>query len=195
MLFLLKLNEYNLNNGIKVNGLTDPVILASLRTRDDCMRSDDFIEFVCSYNNHWVCVASGSPMYPTNVGICLFDSMARTHIDTELGTTCSLITSCDRLKKGFLRFRMQKVQQQNASLCGYYALANAIALCLGLDPGMLEFTESDLREHFIEVVYHQKPMSMFPHKKRRIRSEQIKRRYHTFELRNFMLTDREYYLT
>ncbi len=138
-----------------------------------------------SNSNHWVCVASGLPMEPTNepdVDIFLFDSIPRTHIDAQLGTTCALMLNQDRLRnKSNLTFRIQKVQEQKSDLCGYYALANAMALCLGLDPEMLVFNESDLREHFISVMYDQKPLSMFPHEKMLIKDNQLAK-YQTFQL-------------
>ncbi len=185
MLFLLKLKEYNSNHGIKVNGLTDPALIASLPLRDDYARPNKFIEVVMSNSNHWVCVASGLPMDPADgpdVDISLFDSMPRTYIDAQLGTTCALMVSQDRLRnKSHLTFRVPTVQEQKSDLCGYYALANAMALCLGLDPEMLVFNESDLREHFISVMFDQKPMSMFPHEKMLIKVNQLAK-YQTFQL-------------
>ena len=47
--------------------------------------------------------------------------------------------------------------------CGYYAVANVFALLLGMRPEELAFNETAPRAHFIDVVFNNKEITMFPH--------------------------------
>ena len=121
--------------------------------------------------------------------IGLFDSNRRSSIDVQLGTSCSLILERERLGKGYITFKLRKTQIQRQSLCGYFALANAMAFCNGLDPEMLIFNERELKEHFIQIIYHDKNISMFPYQ---VITKVITR--HTifrFYLKNVQLTERQ----
>jgi len=135
------------------------------------MRQENFVEVLNSNNNHWVCVAAGLNI--ANEDIFLFDSMSRNVIDRQLGTTCSLLDVLPRLKKGHLIFRNQKVSRQRERFCGYFALANAIALCLGLDPERNVFDENQIQNHFIDKVYRNQPMAMFPHRVKKKTTKQL----------------------
>jgi len=189
--FLLRIREYFESQNTAYFGLNDPIVLAGLRIGNINMRAENFVEVLNSSRNHWVCVAGGLA-FP-NQDICLFDSMTRSSIDPQLGTTCSLIVVPTRLAKGNLIFRIQKVGKQRRSFCGYYALANAMAICLGLDPEQLIFDELQLREHFINIIHHNQPMSMFPYNlKKRVNNTNHKNLI--FDLSRVELTDRQYYL-
>ena len=78
---------------------------------------------------------------------------------------------------------------QKANLCGYFSLANAMALCFGLDPEELIFAENAIRDHFINIMFYNQEMSMFPHS--------VKKKYKTnhahlrFDLKDVELTDRQ----
>ncbi len=190
--FLDKIKEFLEINNIVFQGLRDPTVLTALRTDNINMRKDNFVEVVFSNNNHWVCVAAGLNI--ADEDICLFDSMSRNVIDVQLGTTCSLLTVLPRLEKGHLIFRMQKVSRQRRNFCGYFALANAMALCLGLDPESLIFEENQLRNHFINIIYNNQPTAMFPHTfKQRINKTANK--LLIFELQNAQYTDRQLNIT
>jgi len=190
--FLDKIKEFLEINNIVFQGLRDPTVLTALRTDNINMRKDNFVEVVFSNNNHWVCVAAGLNI--ADEDICLFDSMSRNVIDVQLGTTCSLLTVLPRLEKGHLIFRMQKVSRQRRNFCGYFALANAMALCLGLDPESLIFEENQLRNHFINIIYNNQPTAMFPHTfKQRINKTTNK--LLIFELENAQYTDRQLNIT
>ena len=142
------------SENILFNGLNDPVYISGLRISNDHMRTENFVEVVISNDNHWVCITGSGEDSSNAQDISLFDSMRRLQIDKRLGTTCSLITVRSRLEKGYLIFRVHKTQKQRAQYCGYFALANAMALCTGLIPEMLVFAEISLREHFINIMYN-----------------------------------------
>lgn len=178
--FLLKMKDYFNLIQIDFNGLNDPLLTTSLRFhRRDNLRKESFVEVLNSGHNHWVTVASGLPFDGQDV--CLFDSMPRRNIDPQLGTTTSLLCDLSRLEKGFLIFRVQNIQTQKNQRCGYFALANAMALCNGLNPENLIFSENAIRDHFINIMFHNQPMSMFPYSERRVIRD-MKRNHLIFEL-------------
>ncbi len=186
--FLEKIKEYLEINNIEFQGLRDPTVLTALRTDNINMRHENFVEVLFSNNNHWVCVAAGLNI--ANEDICLFDSMSRNVIDVQLGTTCSLLTALPRLEKGHLIFRNQNVTKQRRHFCGYFALANAMALCLGLDPERIIFEENQLRNHFINIIFKNQTMAMFPYRfKQRVNNSTNK--LLIFELANAEYTDRQ----
>jgi len=111
--------------------------------------------------------------------LSLFDSMSRRSIDPQLGTLTSLICERSMLAKGYLTYRV---------FYGYFALANAMALCIGLNPEDLVFTETDLRDHFIRIMYHDAAISMFPYmEKPRLRQKANK--YLRFDLKKVQLIE------
>jgi hypothetical protein len=61
--------------------------------------------------------------------------------------------------------------------CGYYALANATALLYGLNPGQLVYDENSLRNHYIQIVFFNKELSMFPYE---VKSEATQNENHIF---------------
>jgi len=186
--FLSKIKEYFYTNNIEFQGLRDPTVLTALRTDNLNMRQDNFVEVLFSNNNHWVCVAAGLKI--ANEDLCLFDSMPRKKIDSQLGTTCSLISALTRLEKGHLIFKIQKVSKQRASFCGYFALANAMALCLKLDPESLIYDEDELRNHFINIIFYNQPIAMFPYTVKQ-RISKTAYNFLTFEMEDVEYTDRQ----
>ncbi len=45
--------------------------------------------------------------------------------------------------------------------CGYFSLANATALCYKLDPETMEFDENKIRQHYINIMFNNFPLTMF----------------------------------
>ena len=141
-----------------VNGLEDPLMIKYFKNNK---KTEDFVRVMISNDNHWVCVAGG--LYNGQEDVCLFDSSPRASIDHVLGQNIANVVT-DRIKsKRFIRIRLLNTQKQQACFCGYFALANATALCYGLDPERILFNENEIRKHFIDCVYNGKKLSMFPH--------------------------------
>ena len=92
--FLEKLKQHSTSNGIFVNGLHNPIELMSKKVIPS--RSESFVEILNSNQNHWVCVAAGICIEDEDV--CLFDSMSRKSIDSQLGKTVADLVVTDRLK-------------------------------------------------------------------------------------------------
>jgi hypothetical protein len=155
-----------------VNGLEDPLMI----THENYMKkyfntikkTDDFVRVMISNNNHWVCVAGGLQM--ENEDVCLYDSSPRYSIDSILGKNIANVVS-DRVKsRGVIHVRLQNTQKKQECFCGYFALANATALCYGIDPEMILFDEYEIRQHFIDCVYNGNKLSMFPFREKYERS-------------------------
>ena len=113
-----------------------------------------------SRGNHWVTVSGG---IDKNVDFYLYDSMNRSEIDNQLGHYCSLIASEDKLLKGYLTFEVKDTTNQKSELCGYYALAYALALSLNLNPERLNFEESEIIKHYDKILNNEVDLTMFPY--------------------------------
>ena len=144
-----------------VNGLEDPLFISNDFGR--IKKTEYFIRVVISNNNHWVCIAGG--IYGDDdeeEDIFLFDSSPRNVIDKVLGENIGNCLTNRRKSKGKILIRLQNTQKQQDCFCGYFALANATALCFGIDPETLLFDELAIRQHFIDCVYRGKKLTMFP---------------------------------
>ena len=113
---------------------------------------------LCNNFNHWVCIAR---FYQNE--IILYDSLPRKEIDYLLGKTVSNISD---IQGDTILFKQILTTTQKEELCGYFALANATALCYGIDPGTIEFDENEIRNHLISIFFNKKAISMFPFRKK-----------------------------
>ena len=51
--------------------------------------------------------------------------------------------------------------QQNGNDCGLFAIANATALCNGIDPSLVLWRHNDMRQHYLKCIENGK-LEMFP---------------------------------
>ena len=109
--------------------------------------------------NHWVAITDGKNFA---ADICLYDSGSkRTEIDLTLATN---IKNLFNEHNKIVKVKIMKCPKQNDGYsCGYFALANLTALCYGLVPSHLNYDANKIREHFIEIVFKKKKLSMFPY--------------------------------
>ena len=160
--FLRKIALFNSTNNIQILGLSDPIESEYRRQNQIANRfNQPFVEIFMSRRNHWVCVAGG--MDTGDADIFLYDSMDRDTIDNQLGDMCSLILAPEILTKGYIIFDKKRTSRQKQNLCGYFALAHTMAICLGLNVENLAFDENEIRNHFIQIIYHEMEISMFPY--------------------------------
>ena len=67
-----------------------------------------------------------------------------------------------RTKESKLSIEMMNIQKQpNGSDCGLYAIANALAICMGKNPCKIKWTNSLMRSHFRSCLETRK-LTMFP---------------------------------
>ena len=66
--------------------------------------------------------------------------------------------------------------------CGFFALANAVTLCEGLDPEKLHFDQIEIRNHYCDIVYRGNQITPFPSRDVRVSSREIRQLfdYNTF---------------
>lgn len=137
---------------------------------DPIMKDTTFIRICNSDNNHWVCVAGGLEWAPTRknfIDVCLFDSLPRNLIDADLGEQMKefLREDCINKSKKHILIQIRNISQQIKSYtCGYIALANAFALCIGLNPENIEFDEENLKNHYINIMHSNSEFKMFPYR-------------------------------
>ena len=101
-------------------------------------------EFILNENgNHWVLISTiGCPPATVNVYHSLHGSLS-SH------TQC-LIADLLQCKASSFELRYQDVQwQSNGSDCGLFALANASALCNGVEPTKVSFDQYRMQKHLL----------------------------------------------
>lgn len=138
-------------------GLEDPLILAHFPCK--IKKRKVFIRILFdSANDHWVCLTTlGSE--PGQA--FLYDSLKRTNITGELANTI-----CQTLPDGEDRITIKVITAQEQTgnwQCGYFALANATALCFNLKPENLSFDENILRQHYIDMIINNSKLTMPPY--------------------------------
>ena len=145
-----------------INGLEDPILVKNQPY--SLPKHEVFVRVVISRDNHWVCIVGGQ--FIEGEDVCLYDSLSRIAIDCVLGETLAA-TVVIRDFATSLMVRLQRTQRQKENVCGFFALANATAICYGIDPEMIMFDEVEIREHYIGIVFDNKPFSMFPYTPRK----------------------------
>jgi hypothetical protein len=119
-------------------GLEDPLILSREPQRVAVLNR--FVRVVISKAYHLVVVASCNTQFEKG-DIVLLDSSIRSKIDSDLGTVVAYTINPIIKTKGRIVFKLLKTQKQSSCVCGYFALANATALCYGFDPETLVFDQ------------------------------------------------------
>jgi hypothetical protein len=156
--YLKKLRKYLIEINREINGLEDPCII--FNRPDKIVKCDVFVRIFLSRNNHWICL----------VGQCqgkqdfyIYDSLERNEIDECLGNAIKKICPDKKKKKGYFSFKVFDIQMQKRQFCGYFSLAYATSICLGLSPENMIFDEERLRLHYLDIIFHNKPLSLFPY--------------------------------
>jgi hypothetical protein len=108
-------------------------------------------------NNHWVCVRG------FNRQLELYDSYERSSLDEVLAKNIKNTINFQNYESP-LKINVKSVQIQKTACCGFFAVAFAAALCEGLDPQLLLFDETEIKKHFIDILYGRKEYEMFPFK-------------------------------
>ena len=161
------LSDININNFLvklkehfgKEHGLEDPLILTHCPSQEKFKRKD-FVRVIFCSSQHWVCFTSKNSKAHT---FSLYDSCPSEILDELLVETIQK-TVLTEAKDKTIKIIMRDCQEQGGIWqCGYYALANATALLYGLNPGQLVYDENSLRNHYIQIVYLNRQLSMFPH--------------------------------
>ena len=94
---------------------------------------------------HWVCVSNVLTSHPNEV--MLFDSLHSVIVSDKLIVQLtSLLRVSESSDTITVKIRNCARQPHGSSLCGYYAIAAAVALCKGQDPTALRYEPKRLRQ-------------------------------------------------
>ena len=109
-------------------------------------QGDDCVQILHEFGNHWITVSNiGYPPSTINVYDSLHGSLS-TH-------TQHVIADNLQSKTSQITIRNQYCQRQSNSYdCGLFALANATALCNGINPTPLVYIQSVMRKHFMKCI-------------------------------------------
>ena len=129
---------------------------------------DEFLQILNVHGNHWVLLSTiGCPPATINV----FDSLHGTLSPTAQRVVADLL----QCKEAQIIIRYMDVQWQcNGCDCGLFALANATALCAGIEPTSVTFEQAKMRKHFLACL-EENSMMPFPirGKRRRVSPARI----------------------
>jgi len=137
-----------------VNGLENPIIITHMP--GSIIKANDFIRIV-HCKRHWICVKGHEGV------VEIYDSLPRSKIDKFLGNILKKIISSNFLNEITFKAVIKNVQIQKGENCGFFALAFAYALCIGLDPEEMHFDEEKIRNHYFDIIFNNKEMNMFPY--------------------------------
>ena len=131
---------------------------------------DEFIQILNLNNNHWILISTiGCPAATVNV----YDSLHGT-LPSRAQRLVADILQC---QSTHITVRYPDTQwQSNSHDCGLFTLANATALCAGLDPCTLSFEHAKMRDHYLNCI-RAGILLPFPlrSKRRRINRPQLQR--------------------
>jgi hypothetical protein len=142
-------------------GLEDPLIIANFI--ENIPKKRAFIRVVhCGENNHWVCISSSKGTKSITCLATLYDSYHRMDITGELARVLAeTIDKKDTNQSSIVRWADTQLQTGKWQ-CGYFSLANATALCYKQDPETMVFDENQIRQHYINIMFNNFPLTMFP---------------------------------
>ena len=106
-------------------------------------KADNFIQIINVSRSHWVCASNiGCPKNVVNV----YDSIPAYSISSpslKRQLAAILHTQAPSFDVNFIN-----VQRQNGSNdCSLFAIANTVSLCLGNDPHMLQYDQTQMRNY------------------------------------------------
>ena len=121
----------------------------------DVHQEKEFVQILNLSASHWITISTVDCPLGT---IRVYDSL-------QLGLNSSL----KRLIADLMFHQGKKIkieyvnmqQQRGPNDCGLFAIATATALCNGIDPNKLEFTQKGMRQHFANAI-EMKMLSPFP---------------------------------
>ena len=121
---------------------------------------NDFVQIINVSGQHWVC-ASNMNCPPGVVDV--YDSIPAYSIGSQ-----SLHLQLAAILRTQFHIHFMDVQcQSGGSDCGLFAIANATALCGGLDPHLQNFEQSKMREH-LKKCFLENRLEFFPESQRRL---------------------------
>ena len=135
----------------KIGGLENTLVLMHSPLVQKASQCDN-VYIVCESNAHWVCAK-----YTCRRNVFLiYDSMQGTIVSRNVQEQLEKVGHCGA------EFRMKSMQQQHGSDdCGLFAIAVAVDMAHGIDPGRAMYHQPLMRRHLIKC-FDQQVMAPFP---------------------------------
>jgi hypothetical protein len=135
----------------KIGGLENTLVLMHSPLVQKALQCDN-IYIVCESNAHWVCAK-----YTCRRNVfMLYDSLQGTVVSRNVQMQLEKVGRCGA------EFSMQSMQrQQGSDDCGLFAIAVAVDLAHGVDPGRAMYRQGLMRRHLIKC-FDQQVMTIFP---------------------------------
>ena len=152
--------------GDKIEGLQD---LCLTRTLALNVCSGEFVQVLNKGDCHWYTISTIGCQHPATVRV--YDSASKYITYRNKEEIVSLLCSPER--KITLHYMNVHIQMGGTD-CGLFSLANATALCHGVDPTSCIYDQQQMRKHFWHCLTN-RTMELFPlHRKRRIMAQPVK---------------------
>ena len=139
------------------NGLTDTICLSEQSRWNS--KTNNFVQVVNVSGNHWVCTANiGCGQSTVNV-YCSMPTLSIQSMSLRRQVSVILQTQVRSFELKFINVQ----RQIGANDCGLFAIANVTSLCLGSDPHLLRYDQSQMRNHLCKC-FENNLMTVFPEK-------------------------------
>ena len=152
-LMIITLVQHNIFYGNNIQGLQCTTL--QYTQTYDVQGSREFVQCLHVFDNHWISISTVK--CPSNV----YDSLnLRLSISTK-----KIVAVLLQTKNNFITIEYVNIKFQSGhSDCGLFVIANATAICNGMDPAYLEFKQGLMREH-LKNAFDKKFLTPFPAKK------------------------------
>ncbi|XP_065681701.1 uncharacterized protein LOC124811080 [Hydra vulgaris] len=139
----------------EMDGLQDPILCFAGQCNSAPFTSRGFVQiFNDEIKGHWITVAN---QHCKEGKINIYCSLQLTP-----SKECTRsIAKFARLQCATIELNINNVSRQKDLLCGFYAIANCVTLCLGKDPCNFTYKESVMRQHLLTCL-EKKHIIQFP---------------------------------
>ncbi|XP_065661070.1 uncharacterized protein LOC136084629 isoform X1 [Hydra vulgaris] len=140
---------------LDVDGLEDPILCFAGQCNSVPLSKRGYVQiFNDETKGHWITVANQhckDGKINIYCSLQLIPSKECTHS----------ISKFARIQCAVMELHINNVSRQREMLCGFYAIANCVSLCLGKDPCNFTYRESVMRQHLLACLEN-KCITQFP---------------------------------
>ena len=130
-----------------LDGLQDVLTFPSSRPLAGACEKK-FIQIVNVRNSHWITLSNVFTTRANGDEVCVYDSMRPSKFDPALKTLASSMLR----KEKFYLTAVEVSKQDGGNDCGLFACAFATSLLLGHNPISFDYTQQNLRKHFMRCI-------------------------------------------
>ncbi|XP_065683522.1 uncharacterized protein LOC124813178 [Hydra vulgaris] len=126
--------------------------------------SGKFVQIFNVRNSHWVLISNVTSDNGSS-SVQYYDSLFTGFNKSTVPLLVHRVARSMLINEGiaFINLEVMRCQNQdNGNDCGLHAIANATALCHGIDPSGILWEQNSMRSHFLKCVENRK-LEMFPY--------------------------------